>query len=452
MKNFLILILILTIICLPLYAQESSQRLSLKDCIQIALEKNFQINTYKNLYEQANLGIKQAYSNILPKINTYFTAGKYKVGEATFLGDAVDPITGEVKQITLIREGFSRSTHSANLNIQQNIFDGGFWWNNIRQRKVEKMAADFNFRLTENQVIKLVAQYYFDLLKQLKLLEVYSLAVQRSKDQLNRAQQMYEIGSVAQVDVYRAKVNYGQDRISFLNQENVVKQAKQRLNIAMGNDPLTPIEIEPEFKFEHELPPLDNLIHTAMQNQPELKSKEMDVRSKELSVALAKSKFFPTLGISFNYNRDNELLKKIYTDLNKNWTISYGVRFSFNLFNGFSDQVNYQMSKVNLKNAKLELVDLKRNLISKIVDLYNNYKAILEIVEINKTNLEAAREEYRLAKERYRLGSGTSLELREAQVNLTQAEQILVSTEYNAIITYIELQEAVGTVRKALNI
>ncbi len=48
-------------------------------------------------------------------------------------------------------------------------------------------------------------------------------------------------------------------------------------------------------------------------------------------------------------------------------------------------------------------------------------------------------QEFRLADERYRLGSGTSLELREAQVNLTQAEQILVSAEYNAIITYIEL-------------
>ena len=76
----------------------------------------------------------------------------------------------------------------------------------------------------------------------------------------------------------------------------------------------------------------------------------------------------------------------------------------------------------------------------------------MEIVEIDKKNLEAAREEYRLANERYRLGSGTSLELREAQVNLTQAEQILVSAEYNTIINYLELQEAIGKIQTALNL
>ena len=82
----------------------------------------------------------------------------------------------------------------------------------------------------------------------------------------------------------------------------------------------------------------------------------------------------------------------------------------------------------------------------------SNSVNIIEIVEINEKNLEAANEEYRLANERYRLGSGTSLELWEAQVNLTEAEQVLVSAEYTAINTYIELSEAVGKVREALNL
>ena len=64
----------------------------------------------------------------------------------------------------------------------------------------------------------------------------------------------------------------------------------------------------------------------------------------------------------------------------------------------------------------------------------------------------AATEEYRLANERYRLGSGTALELRDAQVRLTEAEQILVAAEYSAINTYIELSESVGKVKEALNL
>jgi outer membrane protein TolC len=175
------------------------------------------------------------------------------------------------------------------------------------------------------------------------------------------------------------------------------------------------------------------------------------VKSRELNVALNKSAYWPTLGAQYNYSRDNEELEKIYTDFDQNWSSYIGIRFSWNLFNGFSDKVDVQTSKLDLKNARLSLADYKRSLRSDIQHLYNTYNAILEIVDINRGNLEAAREEYRLASERYRLGSGTSLELREAQVNLTEAEQILVAAEYNTIITYIELLEAAGFVKESLN-
>ena len=263
---------------------------------------------------------------------------------------------------------------------------------------------------------------------------------------------MYEIGSVAQVDVYRARVNLGQDQISYLQQKNTVDQAVQMLNLAMGRDPLTDVDIDSTISVKPQELNLDDLLQNAFVNQPELKSMELNVRSQELSVAMAKSPFLPNVSFGFNYNRDNELFKQIYTDFNKNWTISYGIRISYNLFNGFSDMVNYQTSRIQLKNSKISFEDYKRNLTSNIKVLQNNYNAILEIVEIDKKNLEAAREEYRLANERYRLGSGTSLELREAQVNLTQAEQILVSAEYNTIINYLELQEAIGKIQTALNL
>ncbi|GAB4339333.1 MAG: TolC family outer membrane protein [Calditrichia bacterium] len=449
-SKFLVLLVVLAI-GIPAFGQQSGKVLSLKDCIRIALDKNYSVETSQNTLELSRLNARRSYSNILPRVNSSFTAGRYQVGEATYLGDVPNPITGEVKQITLTREGFKRNSYSANFSVTQNIFDGGFWWNEIRRTRTLKKAAANDFSSTQNNVIKLVAQYYFDLLKQKKLLEVYSLAVRRSQDQLNRAQQMYEIGSVAQVDVYRARVNLGQDRIAYLNQKNTVRQAQKALNVAMGRDPLTPIVIDSTVNFQLTIPDSTTLLEIATRNQPTLKSRELEVRAKELSVATAKSSFFPTIGASFRYNRDNELMEKIYSDLDKNWSISYGIQISYNLFNGFNDKINYQTSKIELKNSRLALEDYKRNLKTTVTNLYNTYKSILEIVEINKANLEASREEYRLASERYRLGSGTSLELREAQVNLTQAEQVLVSAEYNAIITYIELLEALGTVRDVLN-
>ena len=356
------------------------------------------------------------------------------------------------EQRTLTSPGRKRDSYSASVSLNQNIYDGGYWWNNIKQKKLLKEAGRYDLLLTENQVIKLVSQYYYDLLKNFQLLDVYDLAVQRSQEQVDRTQSMFEIGSVAQVDVYRARVNLGQDQIAFIRQKNTVRQSKQLLNLAMGRDPMIEFEIDTLITFESRDVTLGQLLDLAIENQPGLKSWELNVRAQEKDIALARSRFLPSLGFRINYSRDNEDVNKVYSDFDKNWSLSIGAGISWNLFNGFADRVNYQIAKIDYKNSQLSLADYKRNLRSDVKNLYDNYQAIIEIVEINERNLEAASEEYRLANERYRLGSGTSLELREAQVNLTEAEQVLVSAEYTAINTYIELSEAVGKVKEALNL
>ena len=456
MKLWILVLSLFFLIPVVLYGQVENPVLKLNDCIEIALQNNKDLNTSRNMARIAELNVKGSYSNILPTITADASGAGLKWGKSTYLADVLVGFTPDSQAIyeqrTVTSEARSRNAYSAGVTVNQNIFDGGYWWNNIRMNKIQNKAGKQDLIYTENQVIKIVSQYFYDLLKNKKLLEVYSLAVTRSQDQLNRTQSMFEIGSVAQVDVYRAQVNLGQDQIQYYQQKNTVDQSVQFLNLAMGRDPLTLIDIDTTVTFNPKNVTLDDLLEESVNNQPALRSQELQVRSKEFSVALAKSAFWPSLGARFRYSRDNEILEKIYSDLNLNWSYSIGIGLSWNLFNGFSDQVNLQKTKIDLKNSRLNLADYKRSLRSDIRNLYNSYNAFLEIVKIDQKSLEAAREEYRLANERYRLGSGTSLELREAQVNLTEAEQVLVAAEYNAIITYIELYEAIGKVREAVNL
>lgn len=459
MKFVSVLLMVLLVLAVTSYSQSGIEILTLNDCVKIALDNNSDLNTSRNLAKMAQLGVKGSYSNILPSVDASFQGGNLKFGPSTFVDDVpvgYDIVNGDTivqyEQQNLSRPAQERKSYSADLSISQNIFDGGYWWNNIRRSKTLSEAGKFDLKLSENQVMKFVSQYYYNLLKDIKLLEVDSLAVKRSQDQVDRTQSMFEIGSVAQVDVYRARVNLGQDQITYLNQKNTLRQSEQLLNLAMGRDPLTILQIDTVVIFEPRKVTLQDLLTLSEEHQPALQSQKLNVKAAEFSLALSKSPFWPSLGARFNYSRDNEELEKVFSDFDQNWSYSIGLGVSWNLFNGFSDHVNYQTTKLQLNNARLDLENYQRNLRSDIKNLFNSYNAILEIVEIDMKNLEAAGEEFRLADERYRLGSGTSLELREAQVNLTQAEQILVAAEYNAIITYIELAEAVGRVKEALNL
>ncbi len=446
-----------TVLCLLVISTGafSQGAMSLGDCINLALENNYNLQLAKNNARIADVSVKSSYSSILPSLRTSGNGSNTRGGVSTQIRqvDVIDPQTGEASTIVqeILGDPYDVNSFSARVDLDQPIFDGGNWWNQIRRGKSEQRAASHSLTTQMNETIKIVAQYYFDLLKQQKLLEVNELAVQRSQDNLDKTDKMFEIGSVAKVDVFRAKVNLGNDKISVLNQRDIVQQARQNLNISMGNEPNVALVIEDEYNVEYTLPELEQLVASAIDSHPEIQRREQAIKTAGYDVNIAKSAFLPRLDGFWSYSRRNSELDRIYSNINQNWQITIGASVSWNLFNGFQDQVNYQTSKIRQKNEQLGLLDYKRSLESLVTRLFDSYKNQEEIIVIRRQNLEASREEYRLATERFRLGSGTSLDVREAQVNLTDAERILVAAEYNLILTYAELQESIGKIQEAFN-
>ncbi len=418
---------------------QPTKPLTLDECIQIALKNNVQIRVSKYQYLNARFDRRDAYRNILPTVSINMGVARYERGPTSYLGNEyVGPGFPQLDRVV------QSTDYSMGISVSQNIYDGGFWWNSIRKGKVDEKAQEFNYESERQKVIVTVMQNYFTLLKETKLLEVDRQAMERSKEQLERAQSMYEVGSVSKVDVYKARVNLGNDRIQYINQENRVRKARQDLNIAMGRKPDEPLEIVTDIEFTKHMVELDSLYKVALERNPTLKKYELDRRSAELQVKLAGSRYFPQISSFLSLNRRVPKRDGLFKEFDREYTYNVGISLRWNLFNGFSDYLQRQKAKVNAMIVQEQMNDYQRNLLSTVKSLYDNLRAYDEIIRINRENLEAAREEYRLALERYRVGNGTAIELREAQVNLTRAEQVLVSTEYDAIITYAQLQEAIG--------
>ncbi len=418
---------------------QGSRPLSLDDCIRIALKNNVQVRVSRYQYRNAYYDKRNAYRNILPSLSITMGVFRYERGPTSYLGNEyVGPGFPQLDRVV------QSTDYSMGLSLNQNIYDGGMWWNSIRKGKVDEKAQAYNYEADRQKVIVTVMQNYFTLLKEQKLLEVNRQAVERSREQLERAQSMYELGSVAKVDVFKARVNLGNDRIQYINQENRVRKAKQDLNIAMGRNPDEPLEIVTDIEFSKHMVQLDSLYKAAIENNPTLRKYELDRRSADLQIKIAGSRYFPEISGFFTINRRVPQWDGVFKEFDREYNYTIGVQLRWTLFNGFGDYVQKQKAKINAMIVQEQMNDYQRNLLSTIKSLYDNLKAYDEIIRINRENLEASREEYRLALERYRVGNGTAIELREAQVNLTRAEQVLVSAEYDAIITYAQLQEAIG--------
>lgn len=444
-------VFVVAVLLSPALAQESQELLSIQDCIQIAIQNNPNLVQARNDAQVAKFNVLESYQGILPTINSSVNTGSIETGESEYLSTepvGIDSATGTVLYEQRIRktEQLRRNSSSASITLDQPLLDGGLWYNQIRQAKSQKTAADFYFDSQRNTVILNVEQAFYDLLKQEKLLEVNQLAVERSQAQLNRAEKMFELGASAQIDVFRAKVSLGRDKISFINQQNSVETARKNLNLAMGRDPLLPVKATGLLKIEESLPSLDEYLSKAIQEQPLVKKSEADIKTSNLTIQMARGIMAPRLTGYVNYDRFHEDFDFLYKKLDQNYQIRYGLNLSFNIFNGFSDYTAIQKAKLNRNSALEQFENYKRSLKSEIEQYYSNYLSLLEIVRINHENLDAAKEEYRLAQERFLIGAGTSLDVREAQVNLTDAEQILIAAQYNAVITLSMLENSVGTI------
>ncbi len=454
------------------YAQDG-KLYTLDECIQIGLKHNSEFRNAANRVDRSGADVRASYATILPQVTSTFQSGKNARGRSqnaqeitqfvpltltdvngtrqSILATKLDPATGGpvIDRIEFSSPTLSFWDHTMTLRYSQTLFDFGRSWNTIKQAKASFSSSSQALTAARQKVYADVKQRYLELLKALKLQQEYTEAVARSQEELEKTQSMFEIGSVAQIDVYRQEVTLGTDKINLINQQNVVKIARANLNVAMGRDAEEPIRVAdvPPVASGPGVP-LDKAYEIAEENNPDLQRFRFDMKSAEYGRKVAKGSFMPSIGVGATYSRNNEQLDRVYGGFDKNYFLSAGATVTFNIFNGFADVAEVHRQTANYSIAKENWISERHNLHLKVKQAYLNLQGYNEIAKINETIRRSAEEEYRLAQERYRVGAGTQLEVTEAQVSLTRARVQVVSSRYDAMIAEAQLAAAMGTVDK----
>jgi outer membrane protein TolC len=233
----------------------------------------------------------------------------------------------------------------------------------------------------------------------------------------------------------RAEVDVANARVDVIRARNAERLARVALNTAMGIDVDTPTRVQDNLIYEPVQ--FDRMQHRAeaLRQRPENRQARLQVEVAEAQERLAFRNFFPNLSGVGAYGGTT-------SDLNQSWSV--GLTLSWTIFDGGNLVGRYQESKANLDAARARLRASELDIIQNVEQAEISAEEGQERIQAAQAAVASAEENFRLAQGRFDAGVGTILELTDAQLALTQAQNTEAQALSDFRIALYRLDRALG--------
>jgi len=126
--------------------------------------------------------------------------------------------------------------------------------------------------------------------------------------------------------------------------------------------------------------------------------------------------------------------------------LNYGVTLGIDIFDGFNRKREKSNALVEIQSRKVQYKEVEQEVKADLLTIYFAYENNLRLLKLEEQNLSVARENLEIALARYKLGSLAGLELREVQKSLLDAEERLISVQYQTKIAEVSLFQISGRI------
>jgi len=426
-----ILIVLGVLCCVNLQAQNI---LTKEEAVSKALENNYGVQIAKNDVAVAENNTSILNSGYLPTLtgsagatyNLDNTEAEFSNGEVTVLN------------------GAESSRYNASVNLNYTLFDGLGRRYNYKRLKEQYQLTELQARETiENTIIQMFSVYYnvAQLSDNLNTLEE-TLTV--TKDRLVRAEYQFEYGQNTKLEVLNAEVDINNDSINIINTKQQLKNAKRDLKLVLGETFTEDYNVETEVDFTLQFQK-DSLFQQAKRRNVALLQTEKNIAISKLDINSGQSAYLPTIGLtgSYGWNKNNNNAASFLTT-STNTGLSGGINLSWNLFDGGATINRVRNAKINLETQQLQ----KENILLSIERDFNNawddYMNKLDIYNIQDKNIITAQNNFDRTQEKFKIGQVNSIEFRQAQINLLNAELSRSQAKYDAKLAELTLLQISG--------
>ena len=278
----------------------------------------------------------------------------------------------------------------------------------------------------------------------------FRYAVSLSKERLRIVEERYNIGNFSRLDYQQAKVDFNADSAQYMKQQELLHTSRIQLNELMANENVDqPIHTQDSLIDVNATLEFEELWNATMQTNANLLKAEQNNRLAQLDYKKVCARDYPYLRLNAGYGYSHNKYEIAANSQRSNFGPNFGVTVGFKLFDGNRNRQR-KNARIAVQNARLERNELEQALRADLSNLWQAYQNNLQMLNLERQNLIAAKDNHDIAMERYMLGDLSGIEMREAQKSLLDAEERILAAEYNTKLCEISLLQISGKITKYL--
>ncbi|MFQ5866638.1 MAG: TolC family protein [bacterium] len=410
------------------FAQEI---LTLERCINLALADNQGLKIARERILESEGRKQEAFGNFLPRLSASGTYTRLEESPRMYVSFGGSEQTFELGPEHL---------YSTQLTFRQPLFAWGKIYYGDRQARLNYRLVDEEYKEVKNGLIFKVKRAFYNVLlaRQFGIIAKEAVDVADSHYRTTRA--LYKEGRVSDYDVSRAKVQLVNNQTKLIKAENNLKLAREELSFLLNAKLEEDWEVRGEFSFEKREVDLEDVLGKALSERPEIKQLMFQEEMGKISIKLARVENRPNLDFLVNYQYTNPFYNR------EEWGGIWNAILSLNfpMFSGLSDLGRVKQAKAGLEQVKILRSQVEERIKLEVKKAIFDMEEAQERIEAQKENVGLAGANLRIAEERHRQGLMSEIELRDAQLSLTQAETDYFEALYDYNVAAAFLDRAIG--------
>lgn len=430
----------MAIICITGFSNATAQEVSgiatewtLQQCIDYALEHNLQLKQNRITSRQSQVEADAAKGALFPSLSF-----------ATNQNVSWRPWSNSYVNITDGSMSTTNSTVNYNgsygLQAQWTVWDGGANRKRYARSKLAGQQSEIDEQTTSLNIQEQIIEAYTQILYQSSAVEVNEEILASTRKLLERAQTMYETGSMSRADLAQMEAQVSQDEYNVTNARTQLAgfklNLKSILEIISADSINIAIPTISDDRIMSPLPQVKDVYAYASANRPELRYDRLGIELADMDIDIAKRGYYPTVSIAagINTNSASGLDQSWYKQIQTNLSNSIGLTVSVPIFDNSKNSTNVRRARLDKESAQVNLELKEKQLYSDIENIWLSATNAREQYAAALKNLASMRESYTLVSEQFSVGLKDISDLTTGKDNLIMAEQQMLQAKYTAVL------------------